>query len=82
MWGYGWPTAMGWGILMWIMPLGLIVLVLWALARSDRRYGRYSGNDPREARSGDPALEIVRQRFAKGEISAEEYDQLTNKLTK
>jgi uncharacterized membrane protein len=67
---------------MWIMPLGLIALVLWALARPDRRYGRYSGNEPREAHSGDPALEIVRQRFAKGEITEEEYEQLKSKLAR
>jgi putative membrane protein len=75
MWGYwGHP---GWGmmgigfvfmILFWAVIVGLIV---WGVRHFSRRHN-YSGNDS--------AMEIARQRYARGEISKEQFEQLKKDL--
>lgn len=66
--GMGMMTGMGWlGILtMALFWIGVIVLVVWGL----------SGLFPtRQSTTGPDAVEILRQRFARGEISREEFEQ-------
>src|SRR5215212_9411241 len=72
----GWGA---WGILwmlvMLLVPLlffgGLIALIAWAVAHlTSGRHGE-STVGPRE----DSAEEILRQRFARGEIDAKEYEE-------
>lgn len=73
-WGMGW----GWGIfgalhmLLWwvLIILGIVVLVKWLAGGSSRR----------EHASGDGALEILKARYAKGEISREQFDQIKRDL--
>src|SRR5215211_6411144 len=79
--GQGWPGGMmdgGWGVLglAWtLVPLlfwgGLVAVIAWAVARMTA--GRHGGVDlgPGE----QSAEEILRQRYARGEIDAEEYEQ-------
>lgn len=73
MWGYGWD--MGW---MWLfMPLTLIAIVLlvWLLVRL------FTGGLVRGGRDGAPgpfssasrARQILDERFARGELTAEQY---------
>ncbi|HJV53773.1 MAG TPA: SHOCT domain-containing protein [Noviherbaspirillum sp.] len=70
-WGDGWsPAAWGWFTLLhivwWLLVvIGLAVLVLRGLGNGWR--GRHAG--------GDRALEILRERYARGEISREEYEE-------
>lgn len=75
-WGPGGMMDGGWGlfgVVGTIVPLlfwgGLIALAVWAVLRLTSR--PYDG-----ARSGEePAEEILRQRFARGEIDVEEYEE-------
>jgi putative membrane protein len=60
-WGMGW--AGGWMMLVWVLVLGLIVWGVVALTRS-------SGRDTRPTPS-----EVLEMRFARGEITEEEYRQ-------
>ena len=68
--GFGgwWILGMGLMVLFWV---AIILLVIWAVRSLF----------PRERRSGsDQALEILRQRYAKGEINAAEYEQARARL--
>lgn len=78
MWGYGfgWPGMlwMGLGGLLWLALLGLVV---WAIVRLAG--GRGSTSAP-PAPPAPAAEEILRQRFARGEIDAATYDQMRERL--
>lgn len=70
----GFGGGMGWG---WIWPLVLVVglaLLAWGLFRArSARGGDGAGRDDRpQGMSHDRAREIVRERYARGEISEEE----------
>ncbi|MCL5999616.1 MAG: SHOCT domain-containing protein [Chloroflexi bacterium] len=74
---FGFGSMMGWGWLWMLVEgpalLGLIVLVVWAVSRAL----------PRQSPAAKPASdadEILRQRFARGEISAEEFRQAREEL--
>jgi len=78
--GYGtWSGMMGgWGW-MWLMPVFWLVvvgLIIWAVVSAVSR-----SSPPSEPRSGDSALDILRQRYARGEISREEYEAKRKDLT-
>lgn len=67
--GYGWG-AMGLGMLgmslLWILPILAIVLLVKLLWRSGSGPGRNGEKN---------ALDILRERYARGEINKEEFDQ-------
>ncbi len=70
MYGFGgwWLLGMSMMVLFWIAILLLVIWVVRSLF-------------PRERRSGHgQALEILGQRYAKGEISAAEYEQARARL--
>ncbi len=70
MYGYGiwWLFGTGLMILFWV---AIILLVIWAM----------HSLFPRESRSRqDQALEVLRQRYATGEINAPEYEQARTRL--
>ena len=70
MYGYSiwWILGMGMMVLFWV---AILLLAVWAVRSLF----------PRERRSGhDQALEMLRQRYAKGEISAAEYEQARARL--
>ncbi len=75
MWGgdmMGWGWGGGWGLfgifhmLLWwvLLVLVIVVLVRWLAGGGSRRYGD----------SSDRAIDILRERYARGEISKEEFD--------
>lgn len=73
MMGYGGFGAMGafgwiWMVLVWVVVVGLVVWGVSALLG-----GRTGGNEA-------DALEILRKRYARGEISQAEYDQAKHAL--
>ena len=68
MYGGGWLIGMGMMILFWV---AIILLVIWAV-RSLFPHQMVSEHDQ--------ALETLRQRYAKGEINAAEYEQARARL--
>lgn len=67
--GFG-GFGMGFGILLWI---AVIALVVWALVRifpNIQQQGGFGGSTSRNTPE-----ETLRQRFARGEIDAEEYER-------
>jgi putative membrane protein len=68
-WGWGAWVAMGF---MMVVFWGLIVAVVVVLLRSSGHH-HHDGPPRPEPRSGDEALRILDERFARGEIDAEEY---------
>lgn len=58
--GWGW----GWMVLGWLFWLSIIALVVWSVAR-------FSGGTPRRP---DPD-EVLAERFARGELSTEEFEE-------
>jgi len=76
-WGMG-PWMMGWGIVGWIVPImmaifwaaiiiAVIVLIRWAV-----KSGTIGKGIPKE----ESALEILQKRYARGEISREEFESM------
>lgn len=77
------PWMMNWGFgLWWLMPfvmiafwivviVGIISLIRW-LARSERG---------REIKSEETALDILRKRYAKGEISKEDFERMKKDIS-
>lgn len=69
-WGGG--IGMGLMFLLWLLILSLIVTVMWFLIRK--------GSGSSERTNGDPSLEILRNRYARGEIGEEEYQRIKKDL--
>jgi putative membrane protein len=73
MWGYN-MAGMGWWIIVSsLLWLGLIAIAVWAFARWASRPTR------RDASSVPPtpsAIEILRQRFARGEIESDTFERM------
>ncbi len=69
MWGVGaWGHMAGWGWWMlagWLLTVALIGAVVWALVAAGRGW--------RSPRGDERAAEILAERFARGEIDADEY---------
>lgn len=62
---YGWHDG-GWGILWMILAWGAIVALVWVAIRAFA-----GGGDSSEPRRS--AKDVLAERFAKGEIDADEY---------
>jgi putative membrane protein len=77
MWGY-YMNGMGWWmIISSIIWLALIAVAVWAFARWASRPA------PRNVSSVPPtpsAIEILRQRFARGEIDSDTFEQMRRQL--
>ncbi len=61
------------GGFMWIFWIFLIVVIWWAIRMASGR----EGSSPEKQKS---ALEILEERYAKGEIEREEFEQKRNDL--
>ena len=73
--GYGmmWPGMMGGLGSMFLMPvlwLAVVGVIVWAVAGAVRR----SGESSRSGGSSDSPLEILKRRYASGELTKEEFD--------
>ncbi len=71
-----WP----WGG-MWIFPIVMVVVMLIFLFVFSRRWGcgppwRSPGGHHGESGDSETALEILKKRYAKGEITKEEFDRM------
>lgn len=73
--GGGMMTLMG---VFWLLLVVLIVLGIAYLARA-LNFGRMFGVDS-SARLGDGALELARERYARGDIDKDEFERLKRDL--
>ena len=72
MMGPGMMGGFGW---MWLMPIFFIIfwgLVIWGIVALVRGRNGSRGSDSSKA---DSALEILKKRYARGEINKEEYEE-------
>ena len=69
--GMGWRMAFG-GLWMLIFWGGLIALIVWGITKLSRRNGSSPKQDP---------LDIAKERYARGEISREEFEKLKKDLS-
>jgi putative membrane protein len=71
MWGDGWMWLIG-ALVMFIFwggVIGLVIIAIRAVARSNR-----DGNEPRSSSyQRENPKEILKERYARGEISRDEY---------
>ncbi len=61
---HGW--GMGWG---WILGLIILVLLIWVIIRSINKGKRMGGTEEKSA------MDILKERYARGDISKEEFDR-------
>ncbi len=77
---WGWPMMFG-GVLVWG---GLLVLLVWLLPSAIRSNTRdrsdLSGYEPRSMATDQTPLELLQSRYAKGEISRDEYMRMRQDL--
>ncbi len=71
-----WPfgAVMGWGMVVWMVIFwgGIIALIVWGIKKLSGR-----DNYP----SNRSSLDIARERYARGEITREEFEQLRKDLS-
>ena len=75
-WGWGWMAfGMAWMVIFWG---GIIALAVWAVSRltGDREKGR----DQRRLEGPSP-LDIAKERYARGEITREQFEQFRQDLS-
>ncbi len=81
-WGHGGGDWFAMGIMMffWVLVIvGVVLLIVWVVrAASGPGDGGYQGRSREPGR--DSALEIARERLARGEIDPEEYERIKNAL--
>jgi putative membrane protein len=73
-WGWGWMVLMV--ILMIAFWGGIIALIVWAVTRFTRREA--PGNQGVGSRN---PLDIAKERYARGEITKEQFDQIKRDLS-
>jgi putative membrane protein len=73
----------GWGILnmiFWILIVGLVIYGVLTLIM--KPFEKKQGGSPDTDRNEDSALQILRERFARGELTEEEFEQKIALLNK
>ncbi len=68
--GVGWWWGFG-GIIMILFWVGLVALIVWVVMKLSKGGETSSKRDP---------LDIAKERYAKGEISKEEFEQIKKDL--
>ncbi len=59
----------------WIFWIILIALVIWLVVNQNKKSKQYFNNPQSES-----ALDILKKRYAKGEITQEQFDQMKKDL--
>jgi putative membrane protein len=66
---------MGWMAIWWLLGIVLVVVLIWTLARGGAPFGPSGG-------AGESPEQIVKRRYAKGEIDRETYERMLADLKK
>jgi putative membrane protein len=74
MWGMDGEWGMGFGFGMWLIPMIFIGLLVWVLSTRHRNRSGSPGEDDEDA------LAILKKRYAKGELSREEFETMRSDL--
>ncbi len=73
---YGYHYGMGWmllGLVFWIAIItGVVLLVLWIVGKSGKL---------RHEHKEESALEILNRRYARGEISKEQFEEMKKDIS-
>ncbi len=73
MYGFGWHDVSGWGwvgmTVMMVFWIALLALIVFAISRAFS----HPTQTPPASRDADHASAILRERFARGEITEDEY---------
>ena len=77
---WGWGMHPMWGV--WGIGMIVMMLVFWAVVIVGMVLGiRWLVSQGRDGRPPDPALDILRQRYARGEIDRQEFEARKRDLT-
>jgi len=77
---WGWGMHPMWGV--WGLGMMLMMLVFWGVVIVGIVLAiRWLANQGTKPRSSDTAIDILRQRYARGDISKEEFDAKKRDLT-
>lgn len=69
-----------WGLPILIPWIGVIFLIMYLLIREDKRFAPSKASA--EVRAGNTSIDILDERYAKGEISREQYMQMKEDIGK
>ena len=76
--GYGWGMGGGYwlfGVVFWALGIAVVVLLILALVRRSSGFrSSWHGGEP-------DAIETAKRRYAKGEITKEQFEQLKKDLS-
>jgi putative membrane protein len=64
-----------------VMPLVMLIVLVFCLYFLFGRGGVRTPGETRPGRDGDSALDILKKRYARGEITKEEYEQIRKDIT-
>lgn len=79
MWGGGFGFGFGW--IFMLLFWGLVIWAIFALVRSGSGHSCCGGHDHSEKGHGEKtALDILKERYAKGEVSKEDFDRMKKDL--
>ena len=87
MWDMSYGTGIGgWGGMLmmgffWLLVIaGFVLLVVWAVKAAGSGPRQYGPPQGPSAQGQDPAIQVARERYARGEISKEELDTIIRTL--